>query len=473
MGLNHLQKTHFFLSNSKAWSSPLEESRCRSVENTRESSGNLGSYNFDCKLDGTEVSRAVEIAYNSVVLITVGDGAWASGIILSQNGLVLTNAHLIEPWRFRKRSSGKESGIDRKTTSMGLESSLQKAENGCISLSNSCSVSSNLISTISPSVTSPNSPQFLRNQHHVRVRISGYQEETSVSLPSYRWCDAEVIFVSHGPLDVAILKLRESLDGLQAIQPEMGIPSAGSTAVVIGHGLFGPRLELQPSVSAGVVARVVMAPSGGTGGGNFFTERRTGTSSMPTHPVLLQTTAAVHAGGSGGAVVNKFGRLIGLVTSNAKHNGWAVLPHLNFSVPTAALSVIFHFAASGGQDSSILSSLDHPDKYLSKVWALVPSPSPPPPTSTFTSPQSDISHSSLKDSLDRVQKMTPEKGLRFAKFLSDSSPGMFGKKTPIGERGEMFVGSSSPFKGFGSSIRPNSNSSSSGNGISRRLSSRL
>lgn len=31
-------------------------------------------------------------------------------------------------------------------------------------------------------------------------------------------------------------------------------------------------------------------------------------------PAMLQTTAAVHPGGSGGAVVNSEGRMIGLVT---------------------------------------------------------------------------------------------------------------------------------------------------------------
>lgn len=46
--------------------------------------------------------------------------------------------------------------------------------------------------------------------------------------------------------------------------------------------------------------------------------------SQPGHtlgnsPVMLETTAAVHPGGSGGAVVNSDGHMIGLVTRYAKY----------------------------------------------------------------------------------------------------------------------------------------------------------
>ena len=61
--------------------------------------------------------------------------------------------------------------------------------------------------------------------------------------------------------------------------------------------------DLCPSLSAGVVSRVVRT-------GNFSQFR--GSSEEP--PVMLETTAAVHPGGSGGAVVNEHGRMIGLVT---------------------------------------------------------------------------------------------------------------------------------------------------------------
>uniref|UniRef100_A0A0A9DQH7 DEG15 n=1 Tax=Arundo donax TaxID=35708 RepID=A0A0A9DQH7_ARUDO len=57
-------------------------------------------------------------AISSVVLVTVGDTSWASGIILNKNGLVLTNAHLLEPWRFGRTSP---LGLQNKVTSFAGE----------------------------------------------------------------------------------------------------------------------------------------------------------------------------------------------------------------------------------------------------------------------------------------------------------------------------------------------------------------
>lgn len=61
-----------------------------------------------------------------------------------------------------------------------------------------------------------------------------------------------------------------------------------------------------PSVCSGVVAKVVKAeiPS-------YYKSLLPGVSQFPA---MLETTAAVNPGGSGGAVVNSDGRLIGLVT---------------------------------------------------------------------------------------------------------------------------------------------------------------
>ncbi|KAF8053235.1 hypothetical protein N665_1444s0007 [Sinapis alba] len=41
---------------------------------------------------------------------------------------------------------------------------------------------------------------------------------------------------------------------------------------------------------------------------------------------------SVYPGGSGGAVVNSSGHMIGPVTSNARHGAETFIPHLNFSI---------------------------------------------------------------------------------------------------------------------------------------------
>lgn len=69
------------------------------------------------------------------------------------------------------------------------------------------------------------------------------------------------------------------------------------------------NVDLSPSVSSGVLANIVRMPESSSVHESSIvsTDRR-------NTPVMLQTTAAVHPGASGGAVVNSDGRLIGLVT---------------------------------------------------------------------------------------------------------------------------------------------------------------
>ena len=72
------------------------------------------------------------------------------------------------------------------------------------------------------------------------------------------------------------------------------------------------QLGFFPSVCSGVVAKVVQAkfPSSY----EFSLPKNT----EEHFPVMLETTAAVHPGGSGGAVVNLNGHMIGLVTRYKK-----------------------------------------------------------------------------------------------------------------------------------------------------------
>ena len=144
--------------------------------------------------------------------------------------------------------------------------------------------------------------------------------------------------------------------------------------------------DMLPSICSGVVAKVVKAKKVVP---HLSTSHVDSTGDVP---VMLETTASVHPGGSGGAIVNSSGHMIGLVTryeliprnvdqatfsciwlvfwmlfgwkhpsvcagmdaqilnrwmsgcSNAKHGGGTVIPHMNFSIPSAALEPVFKFA---------------------------------------------------------------------------------------------------------------------------------
>ncbi|XP_068654485.1 glyoxysomal processing protease, glyoxysomal isoform X3 [Aristolochia californica] len=230
-----------------------------------------------------------------------------------------------------------------------------------------------------------------RGYTRIRIRLD------HVEPPS--WCNARAVYVSKGPLDVALLQLESVPVEVWPIKRKLACPLPGSNVHVIGHGLFGPRADLQPSVSSGVVAKVVVMQRpvdhydlDSTIEGRF--------------PAMLETTAAVHPGVSGGAVVDSDGHLIGLVTSNARHGRGTLIPHLNFSIPCAALQPIFKFSETS--DESFLHVMDKPDESLSAVWALMP----PAPSGKQSRTDSGLPFSVLEHKKE-------QKGSRFAKFLAE------------------------------------------------------
>ncbi|CAH1440166.1 unnamed protein product [Lactuca virosa] len=285
----------------------------------------------------------IENTTSSICLITIGDGVWASGVLLNHHGLILTNAHLLEPWRFKKPHENHKNTI------------------------------SNIFFT-----HSKEAKQEREFNQRVQVRVDYVDNRV--------WCDANVVYVCKGPLDIAILKLEFVPHKLQPIVMDFTCPLIGSKVYVVGHGLFGPRCDFLPSACVGVVAKVVK-----TGGDGDI-------------PAMIETTAAVHPGGSGGAILNSNGHMISLVTSNAKHGGGTVIPHLNFSIPCAALQPVFNFSKDM-KDISILKDLDRPNEQLSSVWALMPPATPEPGPA-------------LPDQLPGLPG-EEKKGSKFAKFIAN------------------------------------------------------
>ncbi|OMO65200.1 hypothetical protein COLO4_31438 [Corchorus olitorius] len=373
---------------------------------------------------------SIEKAMTSICLITIDDGVWASGVVLNDQGLILTNAHLLEPWRFGKTTV---SGTKSESPFPPEESSSPKAKGfnrywagcmppGSLKIGNS-------------SVADEQKGYKLKSLYHgnrsIRVRLD--------HLDPWVWCEAKVVYISKGPLDVALLQLDSIPYKLSPIVVDFAQPSLGSKAYVIGHGLLAPRCGFSPSVCSGVVAKVVKAemPS-------YYKSVLPGVSQFPG---MIETTAAVHPGGSGGAVVNADGCLIGLVTRdallhavlavlivhgvnapdyrsegehcNARHGGGTVIPHLNFSIPSAVLMPIFQFARDM-QDFSPLQNLDQPNEHLSSVWALMPPLSP------------KLGPPNHQQSLPEDNNNKEGKGSRFAKFIAERNellkrPAKFGK----------------------------------------------
>lgn len=150
------------------------------------------------------------------------------------------------------------------------------------------------------------------------------------------------------PFDLAVVKLRDSVD-------EVVVPSmarwfhTGEPVVVVGYGAMGRGCG--PSLTSGVLSKSISAKD--------------------QQPVMLQTTCAVQAGTSGGAVVRpRSGELLGIVSSNTKDFATNVTyPHLNFSVPVSVFEKMLEMFHQT-QDVSVFKGLDTVDEDVRRVWRL-------------------------------------------------------------------------------------------------------
>ncbi|KAF3708182.1 Peroxisomal leader peptide-processing protease [Channa argus] len=149
------------------------------------------------------------------------------------------------------------------------------------------------------------------------------------------------------PYDLALVQLRDSAP--QAVIPQMAQSFyPGESVVVVGYGGLG--CNCGPSLTCGVLSKAI---------------------SLSCHPVMLQTTCAVQAGASGGAVVRTHsGELLGIVSSNTKDLAAKVTyPHLNFSIPVTVFQRLlqdFHQM----KNVNIFRVLDKAEKEVRKVWRL-------------------------------------------------------------------------------------------------------
>ncbi|XP_037128413.1 peroxisomal leader peptide-processing protease isoform X2 [Syngnathus acus] len=87
--------------------------------------------------------------------------------------------------------------------------------------------------------------------------------------------------------------------------------------------------------------------------------------------IMLQTTCAVQAGASGGAVVRaSTGELLGIVSSNTRDlSSKVTYPHLNFCIPVSVLQgPLLHFSRQG--DLNSFDVLNATDESVKRVWRL-------------------------------------------------------------------------------------------------------
>ncbi|XP_071774196.2 peroxisomal leader peptide-processing protease [Centroberyx gerrardi] len=149
------------------------------------------------------------------------------------------------------------------------------------------------------------------------------------------------------PYDLALVQLRDSA-------PEVVFPrlaksfQPGEDVVVVGYGGLGRSCG--PSLTCGVLSKAI---------------------SLNYQPVMLQTTCAVQAGASGGAVVHTHsGELLGIVSSNTRDFATKVTyPHLNFSIPVTVFQPLLR-RFNQTRDVEVFRALDTTEEGVRRVWRL-------------------------------------------------------------------------------------------------------
>ena len=293
--------------------------------------------------------KSSPLGSRSVVMIETDRGAsWASGVVLNTGGdaggreqgraLILTNAHVVHPSAIAAGGDGK-----------------------------------------GPKVNA------------IRVRLPGSDDDGGSSGDSRSsWRDATCVYVSRGALDVAVLAVELSPADAERLVPvrvrssereDYDETSPGAPVCVVGHARIGPNavhaghVDGSPAVYPGVMSAIVRrtnrrtkpgAAKRGLKGAHMYR------STAP--PAMYQTTASVHSGASGGAVVcQRHGTFLGLVTSNARLGvDGSVVPNLNFSIPASLLEPLFAAAdAKKVKDMSLAfeGCLDD-DEELRSIWSL-------------------------------------------------------------------------------------------------------
>ncbi|XP_046885156.1 peroxisomal leader peptide-processing protease [Hypomesus transpacificus] len=150
------------------------------------------------------------------------------------------------------------------------------------------------------------------------------------------------------PYDVAIVQLRDPTP--EAVMPHLATSfQLGEDVVVVGYGALGQRCG-GPSLTRGILSRAL---------------------SWRSETIMLQTTCAVQAGTSGGAVVRvSSGELLGLVCSNTRDfTAKVTYPHLNFSIPVTVLQPLLRRYAQTG-DVGLFRALDETEEGVRRVWRL-------------------------------------------------------------------------------------------------------
>ncbi|KAH9248519.1 hypothetical protein BASA81_013845 [Batrachochytrium salamandrivorans] len=169
----------------------------------------------------------------------------------------------------------------------------------------------------------------------------------------------QVLFISDGPVDIAVVAVYNLPSWVQSVEISSQDVEFGDDCSAIGFSIFEPSGAVGnwATISSGNVCRVVECEDG--------------------LACMLQTCTPVFRGHSGGMLSCPQGKLLGIITSNAKHSTGAIIPEINFAIPASFLVQLIACI----HDPQVWLEFNLVTKQswmLKSIWAL----SPPPPSTT-------------------------------------------------------------------------------------------
>lgn len=158
----------------------------------------------------------LSLAERSLVIARISV-SWASAIILTSCGYILTNAHLLKPY------------LDIPTQDSNIATS---------------GIPSPRIDTMIGNI-------ILRTD--VWIRLDAHHHVQSNTTTASRWYKAHVVYLSHGVWDIALLKidLTTALHPITFPHPAQHDIHTGQDIFVMGHALFAPPASLRPTITRG------------------------------------------------------------------------------------------------------------------------------------------------------------------------------------------------------------------------------
>jgi len=279
----------------------------------------------------------IQRAMQSVVLVQAGV-TWGSGIITdTEKGLVITCRHILtESGVLNPLNSRKKSYVPLTIHNTSLQTVYNKVD-VLFATEADCSLdfallrvkNSSFQNAVAINKQHANSNVFTNDTIHAKI-LSGENVKNANILPKNTHVKCSNIITNSADINNILTK--------------------GTDIFAIGYSTFGHHINSLPCITSGVISNICLV------NGSL---------------AILQTSAAVHCGGSGGAIISKHsGQLLGMVTCNIKDgNSSTSFPHVNFSIPVNVIDKLVELSMcdDGVRRSRELSNLISGSE---KVWCL-------------------------------------------------------------------------------------------------------